>query len=482
MSPAREPSSTSRSGATDLRSLSRREVLRIGSMSLSASLLPGVAAAGDSESAAGDGASAKSVIFLWMAGGVTHLDSFDPKPEAPEEVRGTLGAIDTVLPGVQFSETMPRLARMADQLALVRSFSHDSNDHLLSQVYTLSGRKVTRNQLFSEPNIGSIISHLHGPRDGLPAYIAVPGITRPGPPPHNLFVGGWLGERYAPFSVSSEPDEPDFTKTSVNITDPSPETDEDLTPGALELPATITADRLMQRSQLRGALDGILQEADRSGVLRTADAQHQSALNLLLSPKVRAAFDLSKDKKLLHREYGRTKIGARCLLARRLVESGARFVMVDYGYDPEYGNLWDNHCAPSQNQPHISEMAKRGYHVAGIDRAFAALITDLKGRGLLESTLVVFLTEFGRTPKLNKSGARDHWPHCFSALMAGAGIPGGTIVGASDKNGAYPAERPVSPTEFAATIYQRMGIDTINSFRIRPFINNALPVGELTGA
>src|SRR5262245_51682605 len=170
-------------------SIHRRDVLRVGSMAISASMLPGIVQARQAGAAAPEGR-ARSVIYLWMGGGVTHIDSFDPKPTAPEEIRGTLKDIATNLPGVRSAEPCPRLARMADQFALVRSFSHDSNDHLLSQAYTLSGRKVTMNQLFSEPNIGSFVSHLLGPRNSLPGYIAVPGITRPGPPPYMLFVGG----------------------------------------------------------------------------------------------------------------------------------------------------------------------------------------------------------------------------------------------------------------------------------------------------
>ena len=188
----------------------RRDVLQAGALGVSASALAGLGL--DPVHAAGDlPGRAKSVIYLWVGGGMTHIDSFDPKPEAPEEVRGELTAISTRLPGVQFCETLPRLAEVADRLAVVRSFSHDSNDHLLSQVYTLSGRKVNRNQLFSEPNIGAIVSHLYGSRNGLPGYIAVPGITRPGPPPHNLFVGGWLGKHYAPVWVGGRPAQPPFT-------------------------------------------------------------------------------------------------------------------------------------------------------------------------------------------------------------------------------------------------------------------------------
>ena len=171
------------------------------------------------------------------------------------------------------------------------------------------------------------------------------------------------------------------------------------------------------------------------------------------------AFDVTLETDNTRDRYGRTKIGGRCLLARRLVEAGARFVMVDYGYDLQYGNLWDNHAVPEQKQPHISEISKRGYHLAGIDRAFAALISDLKERGRLDSTLVVFLTEFGRTPTINSGGGRDHWGAAGSVFFTGAGTKVGQVIGATDRHAAYPITRSYTPADLAATIYAAMGID-----------------------
>lgn len=444
----------------NLRSLvCRRDLLKIGPMALSASVLPGLfSGSALAASAQSPSAKAKSVIFLWMGGGVTHIDSLDPKPEAPEQIRGTLSAIPTSIPGVQFAEVCPNLARIARDLCVVRSFSHDSDDHLLSQVYTLSGRKVTQAQLFTEPNIGAIVQYLQGPRNGLPGYIAVPGITRPGPPPHNLFVGGWLGNQYSPFCVGGQPDQPDFTVGEKELV-PSPLASEDLNPPELRFPQEVTIGRLQRRSQLRSSLDETLTRLEQSGALPAMEGHFNGALKLLTAPKVRDAFDVTRESDSTRDEYGRTKIGGRCLLARRLVEAGARFVMVDYGYDPDYGNLWDIHNVPEQKFPHVSEMCKRGYNVAGIDKAFAALITDLKQRGLLESTLVVYLTEFGRTPKINSLGGRDHWGACGSMFFAGAGIKAGQVVGTTDKHAAYPLTRPCGPADIAATMYHCLGID-----------------------
>lgn len=436
--------------------LNRRDLLRVGAISFGAGTLPRALAA-DPVSSPDSAGTAKSVIYLWMGGGVTHIDSFDPKPEAPEEVRGTLTAISTSLPGVQFCETMPQLARMADDLCIVRSFSHDSNDHLLSQVYTLSGRKVNRTQLFSEPNIGAIVSHLHGPRHGLPGYIAVPGFTRPGPPPHNLFVGGWLGQQYAPFCVGEMPENMDFTTGQV-IENPSPLADENLYPSELSFPGEMTLGRLSRRADLRTSLAEAAMRLEQAAAPAALDGQYVDAMHLLTSPKVQSAFDLSSESDSTRDRYGRTKLGKRCLMARRLVEAGARFVMVDYGYDHDYGNLWDNHNAPSQNFPHVSELVKRGYHVAGMDRAFAGLIGDLKARGMLDNTLVVFLTEFGRTPKINANGGRDHWGQAGSIFFTGGGTRIGQVIGETDAQAAAPVTRPWSPADIAATIYQALGV------------------------
>lgn len=435
----------------------RRDLLRIGSLGISATCWPGLRAVRGAEPVE-TSSRAKTVLLLWMAGGVTHIDSFDPKPEAPEEIRGTLSTIATKTPGLFFAETLPGLAAISDQFTLLRSYSHPNNDHFQSQAWALSGRPVTPAQILTEPNVGSVVSYLHGPRNGLPGYIAVPGITRPGPPPTNMFVGGWLGAQYAPFAVGGEPDQPDFT-VGEKSADPSPLAKEDLAPRALSIPAGLDTDRLVTRSQLRQVLDQVARAADRSGALDAMDGHYENAFHLIGSNAVRGAFDLAQESDALRDDYGRTKIGGRCMLARRLVEAGARFVMVDYGYDNDYGNLWDNHAVPGQKQPHISEMAKRGYHVAGIDRAFSALLRDLGTRGLLESTLVVFLTEFGRTPKINSGGGRDHWGPAGSIFFAGAGVPGGQVIGATDRQGAYPTGAGYTPGDVAATIYRAIGID-----------------------
>ncbi len=425
--------------------LSRRDALRIGAAGITAAALP---LEGFAETRS---VPAKSVIVLWMAGGLTHHDSFDPKPEAPEEIRGSLTTIPTALAGVRFTEVMPNMAKAIGDIALVRTYASGNDDHLLSQAAQLSGRKVTPAQLMTEPNIGSIVSKLYGPRAGFPGYIAVPGTTRPGPPPYNLFVGGWLGREYAPFFTGGAPKNEDFTAFVKE-----PPEDEFHKQGLNHLPG-MNSGRYESRRKLREQLEDNLRKTE-NGPDPLA-ANYRGAFEMLLSPTVRRAFELSEEPDRLRERYGRTKIGTRCLLARRLVEAGARFVLVDYGYDPEYGNLWDNHNAPGQNFPHICEMAKRPYHLAGVDRAFAGLLADLKARGMLDETLVVFLTEFGRTPKINSNGGRDHWGKTGSIFFAGAGVKAGQVIGASDKNGAFPTTPAYGPDDVAATIYTALGVD-----------------------
>jgi hypothetical protein len=470
--------------------MQRRDLLRVGSLSVAATALPAAMlaggtqarAAGKNEPREGQG-KAKSVIFLWMAGGVTHIDSFDPKPNAPVEIRGTLDDMPTNVPGTRFCETLPHLAKIADKLAVLRSYSHDSNDHLISQVYTLSGKKIANmTQLYSEPNIGSLIWRLQGPRNGLPGYIAVPGITRPGPPPFNLFVGGWLGNAYRPYCLGGIQDV-DFAVGEKQF-DPPAQATEDLKPQSLGLPGEVTLARLSSRRQLRDAFDQALRALDKNDKIVAAESHYENALRLLTTPDVRRAFEVDDEPEKVRDTYGRTKIGGRCLQARRLVEAGARFVMVDYGYDPEYGNIWDNHNAPVQNHPPIQQMVRRGYHLAGIDKAFAALINDLDERGLLATTLVCFITEFGRTPQINSNGGRDHWGAAGSLFFTGAGTKVGQVIGETDRTASKPVTHPYGPWDVAATIYQLLGVN-YKSFaydiqdRPRPILDEGEPIPEL---
>lgn len=431
--------------------ISRRDVLRCAAVGVAGALLPGPASG---EATRGK---ARSVIVLWMAGGLTHIDSFDPKPAAPSEVGGGLRAIDTSAPGVRFCETMPHMARQAHRITVLRSFVASSDDHLIAQAYGLSGRKVTAATIMAEPNVGAVVSKLRGGRNGLPGYIAVPGTTRPGPPPHNLFTGAWLGREHGPFCSGGQPRNADFTARVKEASE------DDFNRQGLSPPPNLTAGRLGSRQGLRGRLERGLSQLEQSGAVGVLSRQYRTAFEMLLSPGVRRAFDLGREPCRVREKYGPTRIGQRCLLARRLVEAGARFVLVDYGYDPEFGNLWDNHNAPVQKHPPLMKMVREPYHLAGTDRAFAALLDDLATRGLLDHTLVLFLTEFGRTPKINSNGGRDHWGKAGSLFLAGAGVRGGQVIGATDGHAAQVRGPGISPADVAATVYKAMGItpDTV---------------------
>lgn len=427
------------------RLVNRRDLLRVGAVGVAGSLLSASRAAETHQG------SAKAVIVLWMAGGVTHHESFDPKPDAPAEIRGSLGAVRTTIPGVQFGEVMTCLAQQAQRLAVVRTFSSGNDDHFLSQAFALSGKRVPAANLTAEPNVGAVVAKALGTRAGLPGYIAVPGTTRPGPPPTNLFTGGWLGREYAPFATGGRATNEDFT---AGVRE-APE--EDFARQAVQPARGLDTDRLQERRSLRERLDAGLGAMEGSGDV--LERHYRAAFEMLLSPEVRRAFDLRAEPEAVRERYGKTKIGQRCLLARRLVEAGARFVLVDYGYDPEFGNLWDNHNAAVQKHPPICEIVKLPYHLSGTDRACAALVEDLDARGRLGETLVLFLTEFGRTPKINKEGGRDHWGTTGSIFFAGGGVKGGQVIGSTDKVGGQPMAPRYTPADVAATVYTALGID-----------------------
>jgi hypothetical protein len=450
--------------------LGRRDLLRFGAVGAASALPPrGLPASPERPG------TARSVVVLWMAGGVTHLDSFDPKPDAPAEVRGSLRPIPTALPGVRFTEVMPELARAMGHLALVRTFAPGTDDHFIGQARALSGRRAGPAQITTEPNVGAVVARLRGPRAGFPGYVAVPGTTRPGPPPKNLFVGGWLGEQYAPFPTGGRAKNEDFT---AHVSE-GPE--DEFTRRGLSLADGLDDARLADRRGLREAFDARLRQLE-----RPVGEHFRGAFSMLQSPAVRAALDIGSEPDRVRERYGRTKIGARCLLARRLVEAGAGFVMVDYGYDPDYGNLWDNHNAPGQNFPPIVEMAARPYHLAGTDRAAAALVEDLHARGLLGQTLVVFLTEFGRTPRINPNAGRDHWGNAGSIFFAGGGTRGGRVIGATDRTAAYCTTPAYGPWDVAATVYAALGVDpetllTDREGRPIPLLSEGTPIPGVLG-
>lgn len=419
------------------RGWSRREILQVGGLSFFGLTLADWFRARE-VSAAPTASSEPSCIFLFLSGGPSHFETFDPKPAAPVEIRGPYASIPTNVPGIRISELLPQMSRHMDKCALIRSMT--SRDGAHSGIHLLSGGHR------SNASLGAVLQQLKGPtRTGLPPFVHVG-------PPRYLPQGGTLGATYNPLLIA-DPSRvaqlPEFT-----------------------LHASVTPDRFRDRRELLGAIDRA-RAAAQSPALEDMDGNYRRAVEMLTSDRIRAAFDVSRETDDLRARYGGSTFGQSCLLARRLVEAGTRFVQVNWYGDPAWHG-WDVHGADLPGLVRMeSPLCPR------LDLGLSALLDDLDRRGLLASTLVVVAGEFGRTPRINKDGGRDHWPQCFSVLLAGCGIPGGTVVGASDNHGAQPAVRPVTVPELAATVYRLMGIETNLDLRIRPFIGEAAPLPEL---
>lgn len=364
-------------------------------------------------------AKAQGIIHIFLPGGMAHQESWDPKPLAPSDYRGPLGAIDTSLPGVQIGERFPEMARMLDRCTLIRSLTHGEAAHERGTHNMFTGYRPS--PALQYPSFGSIVSHEQGSRNDLPPYVCVPNVP-------NEFAGsGYLSSSYGPFALGADPASGDF-----KVRD-------------LSLPAGIDDARFARRRSILETVDAHFRQLDlASDNLTAMDAFYQTAYGLISSPKAREAFDLTKEPDKLKDEYGRNEAGLRFLLARRLVEAGVRFVSVTYGG-------WDHH------QNLRGEFDRQA---PPLDRALARLLRDLEERGLLDTTIVMVTTEFGRTPRVNQTGGRDHWPRVFSVLVAGGGFPRGFVYGASDPLANEPLDRPIGPESLAATMYRLLGIDS----------------------
>jgi hypothetical protein len=365
-------------------------------------------------------------ILVWMDGGPSHYETFDPKPDAPSDIRGEFNPIPTKIPGIQFSECVPNLAEVADRVSIVRSICHKDPNHGGGNHYLMTGMPtpvpVACGAFVTfHPSFGSMISHDRGIRNGLPAYIALPQVSRSGGP-------NFLGAQHAPFVIDGNPNDAGFRVRDV------------------VLPAEISEGRAASRQELRRSLDQMQRFSDKLAhdPAVELDQFYAQGLDLVGSKAAQEAFDIHREEQKIREDYGRHDFGQRLLMARRLVEVGVSFVTVYYGG-------WDHHTK-------IFE-AYRGNHLKRFDQGLAALISDLDDRGLLDSTLVIALGEFGRTPKINKDAGRDHWPGAMSVLMAGAGVPRGYVLGATDPKGYYASDSVYKPEDFAATLYTKMGVD-----------------------
>jgi hypothetical protein len=419
---------------------SRRALLKVGGLGLAGLTLPALLQAGAGKPRRK--ATARSVILLFQFGGASHLDTFDPKPHAPREIRGEFGVLRTSVPGTLVCEHLPRLARMADKYALVRSVHHNRSSHNPGAYYSLTGREpltdlVTANASATDfPHPGSIVSHLsRGPRT-VPPFVALPTMIADGPFRTPGEFAGFLGKADDPLWMLGDPSAPDF-----NV--------EELT-----LPAEVDVRRVDDRRSILQELDRRSRLADREAAVRGMQTYRGRALDLLRSPATRRAFALNEESDRVRDRYGRHAYGQSCLLARRLVEAGVRFVTVYYSAG--IGG-WDTH------KDNFRILA--GSRLPHTDVSVSALLEDLDARGLLDETLVYWTGDFGRTPKVNRDAGRDHWPACQTVLMTGGGVRGGRVHGASDAHGAAPADRPVLPDDITATLFAALGFDPETTIR-----------------
>lgn len=380
-------------------------------------------------------AKAKSCILIWLDGGPSHLETFDPKPDAPQEVRGPLKTIPTNVTGVHISECLERTASIMDQIAIIRSMTSPLGEHSLGTQYLMTGYKPT--PALEYPTFGATVAYVRSQNSqnisgdalsALPPNIAVPNFTG------QLSGNGYLPSATRQFSVGGDAKRSDF-----KVRD-------------LDFYQGIDIDRLSRRRQFVNALNEFSSAKD-AGATTVSDPELERAYNLITSPEAKAAFTLSEEPQEIRQRYGTggvNGIGLSCLLARRLVERGVPFVTVNH-------TGWDTH----QDIFKLKERypTDRNAHLPSLDRALSALIQDLTDRRMLDETLVVVMGEFGRTPKINSQGGRDHWPNVFSVMLAGGGVQGGQIIGSSDALGEFPKERPVTPSDLSATIYTLLGID-----------------------
>jgi hypothetical protein len=429
--------------------LNRRHLLQAGSLGILGLNLVNLLRAQAAQPVQAAASRLKSCILIFYYGGPSQLDTWDLKPHAPREVRGEFSSIATRVPGVRICEHLPCCARVMDRLALIRSLHHPMRNHNAAAVEALCGRTPLKGDLElladdpnSFPSYGSAMSYLSQRSRTVPRHVALPHIM------HNVVVlpgqtAGFLGAASNPFQVTRDPNDPNFHV------------------GELELPADLSLARLENRHELLALVEAQKARAEWLGGKRAMTAYQEKAFQLLHSDTVRRAFDLSLEAGPVRERYGRTTLGQSLLLARRLVEAGVRFVNVnDKIHNGQLAN-WDSH---ENNFGRLKNDL-----LPPADRAFSALIEDLDGRGLLDSTQVVALAEFGRTPQINKSAGRDHWPDCYSIVLAGGGVRGGAVYGASDRMAAYPEADPVTPGDLAATLFWRLGIDP------------ATPIHDLTG-
>lgn len=451
--------------------LSRRSLLRIGGLGLLGLNLPTLLRAAEqrAEGTAALPVRAKRVIFLFQWGGPSHIDTFDMKPDAPSEIRGPLRPISSVVPGLPVCEHFPEMAKRMDRVTLIRSMTHTMNNHNSAGYYALTGQappsddQRLRDSLDLWPGYGSVVDRLAPNQGEMPTFVSYPYTISDGsvtPGQHASF----LGKRHDPFFFKDDPNAEHFKL---------PE---------LTLPSDLDLGRMQRRRELQQLVDQQARLLDRSLAAQGFDDYYEKAISMLTSEQVRGAFDLESEPEALRDRYGRTTYGQGCLLARRLVEAGVKFVTVYFsksigGRRVNEGG-WDTHGFDDTRMFQIVDK----YQHPITDQTLPTLLDDLEDRGLLEDTLVLWMGEFGRTPKINQNISRDHWPRCYTSLLAGGGVKAGYVYGASDANGMYPDRNPVRPEDLAATMYQLMGIDPESEVRDRgnrPLVIAGKPITDI---
>jgi hypothetical protein len=416
--------------------ITRRDFLQVGTLGAIGLSLPQLAAAKEAGHVR-PGHENRSCIMIFNLGAPSQLDTFDPKPEQPAEIRGPFATISTAADGVQLTEILPRHAALADKISFLRGCHHTA-----PAVHDTGWQMMQTGRLFTgginTPHAGCVTSYLLGRRTDLPAFVILP--EKMGAGGGNLPNGqdaGFLGKAHDPFVLNANPSEPDFKVP-------------DLLP-----PASLGEARLDRRRRLRDIVEATASRFEASPAAELMDANFEAAYRIVTSTQAREAFDLSREPKAVREKYGMNRFGQCLLLARRLVEAGVRFVTVNTFLTVFNEITWDIHGT----NPFTSIEGMKDIVAPMYDQAYGALIEDLSERGLLDETLVCNLAEFGRTPRINPAGGRDHWPQCWTMYFAGGGVQGGRVIGKSDAIGAYPAERPVAPNEVVATIFHSLGLD-----------------------
>jgi uncharacterized protein (DUF1501 family) len=408
--------------------VSRRELLTVGGLSALGLTLPDLLRAREAR-AAGPAPKAQACIFLWLQGGPSTIDMWDPKPEAPPQIRGQFQAIETSLPGVRFSEHLPKCAKVADRMTVVRSLTHGDTNHPSAAHLVQTGKPNPGGREF--PAFGAVLARMRPPSKPVPPFALL--TPAPGGPngPIQGQGGGFLGRAFDPVRV----EDPGQTTMRLPALTPAPL----VTPGRMEL-----RKHLLARVE---ALEGVLEESPEA---RLFDRYYQQAFAFLISGTVKKAFELSDEPSAVRERYGRDMFGQGCLMARRLVEAGVPFVQVNWNQNVGQAG-WDTH---GNNFGLLKDQL-----LPRLDAALYSLIEELDTRGLLKTTLVICAGEFGRTPQVNGNGGRDHHPGCFAAVMAGGGVKRGFALGSSEPQAARPASRPLRPDELAATVYHLLGLD-----------------------